>query len=104
MLTKLFFILSILSFCNGLSFDFNDKRIVCYNNQKQQILCPGHVPQISCKKQDIWICKPHHSHPNYFYQTRIETNGIKEFDEEGRLIKIYNPKYKAHVYIYKIDF
>ena len=51
MLTKLFFILSILSFCNGLSFDFNDKRIVCYNNQKQQILCPGHVPQISCKSK-----------------------------------------------------
>jgi hypothetical protein len=104
MISKVFLVLtSIFSGCNSLSFNFSDNRITCYY-KNQKILCPAHLPQIICDKKEIWLCKPHNPHPKYFYQTKIKTSGIKEFDSSGKLINIYKPKYKAHVYIYKIDF
>lgn len=95
--------ISILSVCNSLSFDFGDERVLCYHKNKL-ISCPDHLSQIICDKKEIWLCTHHNPHPKYFYQTKILTTGIKEFDDTGRVTKIYNPKYKAHVCIYKIDF
>ena len=99
MLFKTFIIfLSILSVCNSLSFDFGDKRIKCYQ-KNERISCPEDLPQIICIKHEMWLCNTHNPSPEYFYQIKITTNGLKEFDLSGNLIKIHKPKYTAHVYI-----